>query len=474
MSKVLRAIVDILLILFVLIGLALYVPPVFNISTSIGEDGMTGNLQTGWVAYGMRTPIDEISNGDKIVYTDDEGSFYIYNIVSVDQDDMTAEVTLNGNDSEETTVDVKSTVQKHILTVPFIGYMSIAMQTQEGMIILGLTGIILVALFIVMEVWCRKHAYEEEDTAEAAGDGTEDDADEQNLSRKELRKREKAAKKAAKEKKRREKRGEGEEDLFFESLANNKVENDAREEREYQERKAAEQETQQTAQDDQAKGVGDAIQEIAIEEAEEVPAEDAEISATNGPLIIEHLDEAADAESAPTNVIDTAEIEEKLKEEASAIPGTDETGSDTDAQDSVVGEKGSQTIETDAGNTETGAVGETGETAAGEGAAEGERAMPLEAAVNTGEIPSVQAALEAALETQQVRAHVQTDGVADILELPDEEGETAAQNLEEIELAIPVKSVEEFLQEAYTAGDDPIVEKDEVTGITFIDYSDCL
>ena len=45
---------------------------------------------------------------------------------------------------------------------------------------------------------------------------------------------------------------------------------------------------------------------------------------------------------------------------------------------------------------------------------------------------------------------------------------------EEIELAIPAKTLDELLQEAYANGEDPKVTKDAATGITFVDYSNCL
>ena len=43
----------------------------------------------------------------------------------------------------------------------------------------------------------------------------------------------------------------------------------------------------------------------------------------------------------------------------------------------------------------------------------------------------------------------------------------------EVELAIPVRSLDDLLQEAYAKGEDPQVTKDEVTGTSFVDYSSC-
>ena len=80
----------------------------------------------------------------------------------------------------------------------------------------------------------------------------------------------------------------------------------------------------------------------------------------------------------------------------------------------------------------------------------------------------VQAALEAALVSQQMPSQNQP------VEMPPEEEPSVSLKPDEIELAIPARSVEDLLQEAYAKGEDPKVEKDELTGVTFVDLSDCL
>lgn len=95
--------------------------------------------------------------------------------------------------------------------------------------------------------------------------------------------------------------------------------------------------------------------------------------------------------------------------------------------------------------------------------------MEVERTVETGNIPGVQAALEAALNTQQIQRHVKR---TETVKEPEAEAEPLA--AEEIELAMPVYTVDEFLQKAYSAGEDPVVRKDELTGVTYIDYSECL
>ena len=85
-------------------------------------------------------------------------------------------------------------------------------------------------------------------------------------------------------------------------------------------------------------------------------------------------------------------------------------------------------------------------------------------------IPDVSEALVAALATTNVsrseRAYTQN------IQQPEEVQEE--EQLYEIELAIPVRTADEILEEAYTNGLDPKVSSDEVTGIKFIDFSDSL
>lgn len=84
------------------------------------------------------------------------------------------------------------------------------------------------------------------------------------------------------------------------------------------------------------------------------------------------------------------------------------------------------------------------------------------------EIPDVSDALVAALATTQVnRSDYYQQVRQPVEEIPEEP-------VDEIELAIPVLSAEEILDAAYKKGEDPGVTKDEVTGVTLIDFSDCL
>nr|WP_027870590.1 hypothetical protein [[Eubacterium] cellulosolvens] len=91
----------------------------------------------------------------------------------------------------------------------------------------------------------------------------------------------------------------------------------------------------------------------------------------------------------------------------------------------------------------------------------------------TGEaLPDVQAALEAALESQPLGRTGETAQFSAVL--PEEDTEPQVNEDGEIELAIPVRTADELLEKAYAQGLDPVVEDDVITGIKLVDYSDCI
>ena len=95
---------------------------------------------------------------------------------------------------DATEITVRETVSKVIVTIPVIGFLSMAAQSREGIMIIGLAILFLVILFILSEVWKRD---EEEDEEEEEEDEDEDDE----KASEELRSRKKAA---LEEKKKRE------------------------------------------------------------------------------------------------------------------------------------------------------------------------------------------------------------------------------------------------------------------------------
>lgn len=194
MSKLLKVIVNTLLLLAILSAGALVIPPFAGITTLVSDGMGNTNISRGAVTYAKKTDTSSVATGDKILVDDNSGK-YIYTIQSLDTAAGTASVK-NVISGDATEITVRATVSKVIVTIPVIGFLSMAAQSREGIMIIGLAILFLVILFILSEVWKRD---EEEDEEEEEEDEDEDEDDEK--ASEELRSRKKAA---LEEKKKRE------------------------------------------------------------------------------------------------------------------------------------------------------------------------------------------------------------------------------------------------------------------------------
>ena len=187
MSKLLKVIVNTLLLLAILSAGALVIPPFAGITTLVSDGMGNTNISRGAVTYAKKTATSSVATGDKILVDDNSGK-YIYTIQSLDTAAGTASVK-NVISGDTTEITVRATVSKVIVTIPVIGFLSMAAQSREGIMIIGLAILFLVILFILSEVWKRDEEEEED----------EDEDDEK--ASEELRSRKKAA---LEEKKKRE------------------------------------------------------------------------------------------------------------------------------------------------------------------------------------------------------------------------------------------------------------------------------
>lgn len=194
MSKLLKVIVNTLLLLAILSAGALVIPPFVGITTLVSDGMGNTNISRGAVTYAKKTDTSSVATGDKILVDDNSGK-YIYTIQSLDTAAGTASVK-NVISGDATEITVRATVSKVIITIPVIGFLSMAAQSREGIMIIGLAILFLVILFILSEVWKRD---EEEDDEEEEEDEDEDEDDEK--ASEELHSRKKAA---LEEKKKRE------------------------------------------------------------------------------------------------------------------------------------------------------------------------------------------------------------------------------------------------------------------------------
>lgn len=421
MSKFLKAIVNIVLLVAILSAGALLIPPLLGVTTKVSDGTGNTNLSRGSVTYATSAQATELEVGDRILQEDSNGG-YIYTVSSIAADTSTYTVTdeVSGN-----TTDLQLTggVQKVALTVPVIGMLSLTLQSREGIIILGLCVAFLIILFILSEVWRKDDDEDEDEDEEEDADEAEEDSDEEEekpLSRKEKRRLKKEARRKAKEA---EEEDDEEEDVEEDEQKPVKESAETETEPEQDETltaAAASEEAAETEED-----------EMIIRDLEEEPEESTVVDTGHlkaAPMqeekeeILEALGEAAPKKSVEEEEAEALErslaeaVGELLNEEENETPSADVTATakeETENKDNNIEE----TTETDSEETE-----------------------------ETEEIASA--------ETEEPQ------------EEPSEE--------EPIELAIPIHTAEELLKKAEEAGDHPEVIEDKETGVTILDYSDIL
>lgn len=195
MSKVLKTIVNVILFCAIVVAAGLLIPPFAGITTVMVDDvDMQTNLPQGSVAYAAEKDRSELKQGDKVLISQ-EGRQYVYVVDSIDGSSVVLDDQLS-TDGGTTQQELGSTVQKVMLVVPVIGYVSMALRSTEGLIIVGLAVVFVIILFILAEVW-KKDDDEEEDEE----DGQEDESEEEPavMSRRQKKKARKADKKKQKQ-----------------------------------------------------------------------------------------------------------------------------------------------------------------------------------------------------------------------------------------------------------------------------------
>ena len=193
MSKVLKTIVNVILFCAIVVAAGLLIPPFAGITTVMVDDvDMQTNLPQGSVAYAAEKDRSELKQGDKVLISQ-EGRQYVYVVDSIDGSSVVLDDQLS-TDGGTTQQELGSTVQKVMLVVPVIGYVSMALRSTEGLIIVGLAVVFVIILFILAEVW-KKDDDEEED--EENEDAQEDEA--AVMSRQQKKKARKADKKKQKQ-----------------------------------------------------------------------------------------------------------------------------------------------------------------------------------------------------------------------------------------------------------------------------------
>lgn len=209
MSKFLKFIVNLVVISAILVAIALLVPPLAGVKTEMNTDtAKETNIPLGTVVYATQVEVGELKTGDKILGSTADGA-NAYEILEMDKSAGIYKVKgAYGNGGEEEVSLVKY-ADKVILTVPFIAYAAMALESKEGLIVVGLGIVFLIILFILAELWRKDDGDDEDEEDDEEEDGeaeeTDEDDEEETLSRKELKKKKKEEKKLRKAEKKEEK-----------------------------------------------------------------------------------------------------------------------------------------------------------------------------------------------------------------------------------------------------------------------------
>ena len=176
MSKFLKFIVDLVIICTILIAAALLVPPLAGVKTVMNDNSTAEtNLPVGSVAYGKQTDAVNLKKGQKIVYTKNNQA-YVYEISDVSDSENDTYLVKDAYDkkTEERSVELSGDVMKLSFVVPLIAYAAIAVQSKEGLILIGLGIVFLIILFILAELWRKDKKDMEETKSESEEKNTEE------------------------------------------------------------------------------------------------------------------------------------------------------------------------------------------------------------------------------------------------------------------------------------------------------------
>ena len=147
MSKVLKFIVHLVVICTLVCVLGLVLPPFFGVRTVIVDkaDEAT-NLPVGSVTYAIPEKSSAISVGTPILVQKDSKT-YKYTITDLDASKGTGTVTDQSVSGGKTlTIKVGDYVPKVVITIGYVGYLLVATESIEGLII----------LYVIAELWKKE------------------------------------------------------------------------------------------------------------------------------------------------------------------------------------------------------------------------------------------------------------------------------------------------------------------------------
>ena len=204
MSKFLKVIVNTILFLAIVVAGGLLIPPFAGVTTVIVDDtNMETNLARGSVTYALSKDSSQLKTGNKVLVYEGDGQ-YVYEVTGVNSETISVEDKLSV-DGQTKELSAGSSIKKVLFTVPFIGYVTMALGTTEGIIIVGLAVVFVIILFILAEIWKKDEDEGDEDESDDVDPDEETDDEEAEeepvMSRRDRKKARKEAKRNAREEK---------------------------------------------------------------------------------------------------------------------------------------------------------------------------------------------------------------------------------------------------------------------------------
>lgn len=198
MSGFLKFIVHMVVFLAIICILALAVPPFVGISTVIIDDAdKETNLPLGSVTYGKDIAGKDVQIGDSIV-VQDGNQIYRYRVQEIDLDNsMFTVLDTSLPSAEPKAITLRGNITRVTITIGFIGYLLMAIQSREGLAIIGLGVLFLVILFILAELWSKDREEPREEKEEPGDDvAAADEGDRKPKTKRQLKKEARARQKA--------------------------------------------------------------------------------------------------------------------------------------------------------------------------------------------------------------------------------------------------------------------------------------
>lgn len=154
--KILNNIIICLLIIFAVI---MFVPKIIgwqNLAVLSGS--MEPNIPVGAMVIVRDIDPSELKKGDVITFQMNESTYVTHRIVSIDKESQQIITKGDANDVVDgTPVNYSNVIGKLFLTIPYLGYFSISMQSLRGVILLIVVILILILLNLLPDLFDKIH-----------------------------------------------------------------------------------------------------------------------------------------------------------------------------------------------------------------------------------------------------------------------------------------------------------------------------